>query len=46
MTASLLTSDVVELSNVPDLTDIAGMGDILRCLGVGVDRQNDRVRLP
>jgi len=45
MTASLLTGDVVELSNVPDLTDIAGMGDILRCLGVSVDRQNDRVRL-
>ena len=33
MTASLLTGDVVELSDVPDLTDIAGMGDILRCLG-------------
>ncbi|MDG2329451.1 MAG: UDP-N-acetylglucosamine 1-carboxyvinyltransferase, partial [Synechococcus sp. cluster2_bin.44] len=27
MTASLLTSETVELVNVPDLTDIQGMGD-------------------
>ena len=45
MTASLLTDEVVELSNVPDLTDIAGMVDILRCLGVRVERHDDRVRL-
>ena len=45
MTASLLTSDVVELCNVPELTDIAGMVDILRSLGVGVERSKDRVRL-
>tara|TARA_B100001287_G_scaffold263970_1_gene255373 strand:- start:526 stop:1863 length:1338 start_codon:yes stop_codon:yes gene_type:complete len=45
MTASLLTRDVVELCNVPELTDIAGMVDILRCLGVGVERSNNRIRL-
>ena len=45
MTASLLTSDVVELCNVPELTDIAGMVDILRSLGVGVERSKGRVRL-
>ena len=45
MTASLLTSDVVELCNVPELTDIAGMVDILRSLGVGVERSKDRIRL-
>ena len=28
MTASLLTRETVELVNVPDLTDIQGMGDI------------------
>ena len=45
MTASLLTSDVVELCNIPELTDIAGMVDILRCLGVQVERSGDRIRL-
>ena len=45
MTASLLTSDVVELCNVPELTDIAGMVDILRCLGVRVERSGDRIQL-
>ena len=45
MTASLLTSDVVELCNVPELTDIAGMVDILRCLGVMVERSGDRIQL-
>ena len=45
MTASLLTPDVVELCNVPELTDIAGMVDILRCLGVGVERSKNRIRL-
>ena len=45
MTASLLTSDVVELCNVPELTDIAGMVDILRCLGVRVARSGDRIQL-
>ena len=45
MTASLLTSETVELVNVPDLTDIQGMGDILGALGVQVERSDSRVSL-
>ena len=45
MTASLLTADTLELCNVPDLTDIGGMSEILVSLGVKVERQADRVRL-
>ena len=45
MTASLLTADTLELCNVPDLTDIGGMSEILASLGVKVERQADRVRL-
>ena len=45
MTASLLTRDVVELCNVPELTDISGMVDILRCLGVGVERSKNWPKL-
>ena len=45
MTASLLTEDTVELTNIPDLTDINGMGEILQSLGVQVERHSDRIRL-
>ena len=45
MTASLLTDETVELVNVPDLTDIQGMGDILGALGVQVERSDGRVAL-
>jgi UDP-N-acetylglucosamine 1-carboxyvinyltransferase len=45
MTASLLTDETVELVNVPDLTDIQGMGDILSALGVQVERSDSRVAL-
>lgn len=45
MTASLLTEESVEISNVPDLTDIAGMENILKALGVKVERSGDRVHL-
>ena len=45
MTASLLTNEVVELTNVPNLTDITGMGRILSALGVKVDHSLDRVSL-
>ena len=45
MTASLLTADNLELCNVPDLTDINGMSQILTSLGVKVNRQGDRIRL-
>ena len=45
MTASLLTDEPVELTNVPELTDISGMSDILSSLGVSVERSGKRVRL-
>ena len=45
MTASLLTEDTVELTNVPNLTDIAGMQFILEALGMDVHRQADRISL-
>ncbi|AII49977.1 UDP-N-acetylglucosamine 1-carboxyvinyltransferase [Synechococcus sp. KORDI-52] len=45
MTASLLSAETVELSNVPALTDIDGMTAILESLGVHVDRISDRIRL-
>ncbi len=34
MTASLLTEEVISLNNVPELTDIKGMGEILLAMGV------------
>ena len=45
MTASLLSQDIVELTNIPSLTDIDGMSAILESLGVQVDRQSDCIRL-
>ena len=45
MTASLLTNEVVELTNVPKLTDITGMGRILSALGVQVDHSVGSVSL-
>ena len=45
MTASLLTKETVELVNVPDLTDISGMGKILKSLGVHVEHAGDRIAL-
>ena len=45
MTASLLTEETVELVNVPDLTDISGMGKILESLGVHVEHAGDRIAL-
>ncbi|QNJ02643.1 UDP-N-acetylglucosamine 1-carboxyvinyltransferase [Synechococcus sp. PROS-U-1] len=45
MTASLLSQDIVELTNIPSLTDIDGMSAILESLGVQVDRGSDRIRL-
>jgi UDP-N-acetylglucosamine 1-carboxyvinyltransferase len=38
MAASLLTDQVLELSNVPDIEDIEAMAAMLRHLGVQVDR--------
>mgnify|MGYP002829605646 CR=1 FL=1 len=45
MTATLLCPEPVELCNVPDLTDIAGMAEILQSLGVRVQRDGDRMVL-
>ena len=45
MTASLLTEETIELTNIPSLTDIDGMSAILEALGVQVDRQSDCIRL-
>ena len=41
MAACLLTEDALRLRNVPPLTDIAAMGEILASLGVGVRRGED-----
>lgn len=45
MTASLLSQETIELTNIPALTDIDGMSAILESLGVQVDRASDRIRL-
>ena len=45
MTASLLTEETVEISNIPNLTDIIGMQAILESLGVSVTRRSDRISL-
>jgi UDP-N-acetylglucosamine 1-carboxyvinyltransferase len=45
MTASLLSEEAIELTNIPSLTDIDGMSAILESLGVQVNRTADRIRL-
>ena len=45
MTASLLSEETIELTNIPSLTDIDGMSAILESLGVQVDRVSDRIQL-
>ena len=45
MTASLLSEETIELTNIPSLTDIDGMSAILESLGVQVERQSDCIRL-
>jgi UDP-N-acetylglucosamine 1-carboxyvinyltransferase len=45
MAACLLTRDPLRLRNVPPLTDIAAMGEILAALGVRVTRSGDAVDL-
>jgi UDP-N-acetylglucosamine 1-carboxyvinyltransferase len=45
MAACLLTRDTLRLRNVPMLTDIAAMGEILAALGVQVSRGGDVVDL-
>ncbi len=45
MAACLLTQDDLRLSNVPPLTDITAMGEILAALGVRVQRTGDAIVL-
>ncbi|MEB3194428.1 MAG: UDP-N-acetylglucosamine 1-carboxyvinyltransferase [Cyanobacteriota bacterium] len=45
MAACLLTSDSLKLRNVPRLTDIASMGEILAALGVRVTRSGEAIEL-
>ena len=45
MTASLLTEEPLTLRNVPPLTDIGGMTEILTSLGVNVQRSGEVVHL-
>lgn len=45
MAACLLTEDGLRLSNVPPLTDITAMGEILAALGVRVQRGGDAIVL-
>ncbi len=45
MAACLLTRDTLRLRNVPPLTDITGMGEILGALGVVVKRSGDSIDL-
>ena len=45
MAACLLTRDSLQLRNVPPLTDIAGMGEILAALGVQVVRSGNAIEL-
>ena len=45
MTASLLSEETIELTNIPSLTDIDGISSILKSLGVQVDRVSDRIQL-
>jgi UDP-N-acetylglucosamine 1-carboxyvinyltransferase len=45
MAASLLTRDTLRLRNVPPLTDITAMGEILAALGVRVTRSGETLDL-
>ncbi|MFM7085597.1 MAG: UDP-N-acetylglucosamine 1-carboxyvinyltransferase [Cyanobium sp.] len=45
MATGLLTADTVRLRNVPPLTDIAAMGEILSALGVQVHREGETIDL-
>jgi UDP-N-acetylglucosamine 1-carboxyvinyltransferase len=43
--AALLTEEPVVLENVPDVADVRTMGDLLRRLGVAVEREGTRLAL-
>jgi UDP-N-acetylglucosamine enolpyruvyl transferase len=46
MTASLLSEEAIELTNIPSLTDIDGMSAILESLGVQVNRRRTAFASP
>ncbi len=45
LAASLLSWEEVEIIDVPDISDVKAMLDILECLGVNVSRDNDTLYL-
>ncbi len=45
MAAALLTKEPVKLINVPELSDIRGMGEILSTMGVNVKRRFDELEI-
>ncbi len=45
MSASLLTNEEILLKNVPDLTDIKGMEEILNSMGVKTNRRDNNLSL-
>tara|TARA_Y100001968_G_C19393324_1_gene736842 strand:+ start:432 stop:1736 length:1305 start_codon:yes stop_codon:yes gene_type:complete len=45
MAASLLTEEKLVLTNVPQLTDISGMTEILLTMGVQIDRHEDEISI-
>jgi UDP-N-acetylglucosamine 1-carboxyvinyltransferase len=45
MAACLLTEEPLRLRNVPPLTDIQGMAEILASLGVGIQRGSDSITM-
>lgn len=45
LAASLLTTDAIELRRVPDILDVAKMLELLKGLGVKVERQGEVVRI-
>jgi len=45
MAAALLTQDELLLKNVPELTDIEGMSEILLAMGVKLKRNNDELHI-
>ncbi len=45
MTASLLTREALVIRNVPKLTDVEGMSNILLAMGVRLDRKLDEIEI-
>ncbi len=45
MTAGLLTDERIKLGNVPDLTDVTGMANILTSMGVKLQRDSDSLEI-